>query len=143
MERNTLELACNSLFIEKIKNEFQAAIPDLLVKVYWFSKQRASGLDLMPFQAAELLIDQDVDAITMARSLLPRPFWQGRAQPDEIPKLFGRAVADTISDLNSPFILRIDTEDHRRMDIHTLLESLGGPSPKNVRQKTPSQGKFP
>jgi hypothetical protein len=143
MERNTLELACNSLFIEKIKNEFQAAIADLLVKVYWFSKQRASGLDSMPFQAAELLIDQDADAITMAGSLLPPLLWQGRAQPIEITKLFGRAVADTISDLNSPFILRTDTEDHQRRDIHTILESLGDPSPKKVRQKMPSQGKFP
>jgi (p)ppGpp synthase/HD superfamily hydrolase len=143
MERNALELARNSLLIEKIKNEFQAAEADLLVKVYWFSKQRSSGLDSMPFQAAELLIDHDADAITVAGALLAPLLWQGRAQPDEIREYFGQTVADTICDLKLPFILRTDTEDHRRRDIHALLESLGGPFRKKVRQKTPSQGKFP
>jgi (p)ppGpp synthase/HD superfamily hydrolase len=143
MERNTLELVRNSLFIEKIKNASQAAKAVRLVKVCSFSKQRTSGLDSVPLQAAEPLIDLDADAISVAGALLAPFLWKGRAQPDEIPKLFGKTVADTISDLNSRFILLTDTENHRRMDTHTLLESLSGPFRKKVRQKTPSQGKFP
>ncbi|MGD9244380.1 MAG: hypothetical protein PVH36_05565 [Desulfobacterales bacterium] len=105
MERNTLELDYNSLFIEKIKNELQAAEADFLAKVCSFSTQRTSDLDSSPLQPAELSIDQDADAITRARILLPSFLRQSRAQPYEIIKHFGQTVANTISDLNSPFIL--------------------------------------
>jgi hypothetical protein len=144
MERNTLELACNSLFIEKIKNAFQAAKAYLLVKVCSFSKQKTSDLGSVPLQAAEpLIIDQDANAITVTGVLLPPFLWQGRTQPIEIIKHFGQRVADTISELTSPFILRTDTKAHCRMDTRALLESMGGPFRKKVRQKTPFQGKFP
>ncbi len=143
MERNNLELACNSLFIDKIKNTFKAAEVDRFAKVYSFSKQRTSGPGSGSFQAAEPLIDQDADAVTVAGDLLIPPLSQGRSQPVEIVKHLEKTVADTISDLTSPFILRIDTKPHRRMDIHDLLESMGGPTRKKVRLKTPFQGKFP
>jgi hypothetical protein len=143
MERNNLELACNSLFIDKIKNTFKAAEVDRFAKVYSFSKQRASGPDSASFQAAEPLIDQDADAITVVGALLIPHLSKGRSQPVEIIKYFGKTVADTISDLTSPFILRTDTKPHRRMDTHALLESMGGPFRKKVRLKMPFQGKFP
>jgi (p)ppGpp synthase/HD superfamily hydrolase len=143
MERNTLELACNSLFIEKLKIAFKAAEVDRLVKIYSFSKQRISGLGSVPSKAAKLLIDKDADANTIAGALLPPLLSQGRTQPLEIIKHFGQTVADTISDLNSPFILRTVIKSHRRMDTHALLESMGGPNRKKVRLKTPFQGKFP
>ena len=143
MERNTLELARNSLFIEKIKNAFQAAKADRLVKVCSFSKQRTSGLCSVPLQAAEPLIDQDADAITVTGVLLPLFLWQGHAQSVKIIKHFGQKIANTINELTSPFILRTNTKPHRRMDTRVLLESMGGPFRKKVRQKTPSQGKFP
>ena len=74
MVRNNLELACDSLFIKKIKNAF-----------------KATGLPSV----------HDTDAIIMANELLPHPLW--------------------IDHLNSPFILRIITEHHDRMNIHALL----------------------
>ena len=104
MERNTLELAYNSLFIEKIENELHLAEADFLTKAYSFSTQRSSCLDLSPFQAAELPIDQDADAVTVGDALLSSLLQQGHAHPDKIRKLFRRTVADTISDLNSHFI---------------------------------------
>lgn len=115
MERNNLELACNSLFIEKIKNAFRAAQLDLLAKVYPFSKQRTSGSGSVSFQTAERLIDQNADAITVAGALLIPLLWQNLAEPDEINKHFGQTIANAIGDLESFFILL----------------------------KTPFQGKFP
>jgi (p)ppGpp synthase/HD superfamily hydrolase len=143
MERNTLELARNSLFIEKIKNAFQAAKADRLVKVCSFSKQRTSGLGSVPLQAAEPLIDQDADAITVTGALLPSFLRQRRTKPNEIHRYFGQKIANTISELTSPFILRTDTKPHRRMDMRALLESMGRLFRKKARQKTPSQEKFP
>ena len=115
MERNNLELACNSLFIEKIKNVFKAAELDRLVKVYSFSKQRSSTPGSLSFQAAEPLIDQSADAITVAGALLIPLLWQVSVKPDEIHRYFGQKIAALIGDLNFPFVVL----------------------------KTPSQGKFP
>jgi (p)ppGpp synthase/HD superfamily hydrolase len=143
MERNTLELACNSLFIEKIKIAFKAAEVDRLVKIYSFSKQRTSGLGSVHLQVAEPLIDQEADANTVAGALLPPLLSQGRTQPNEIHRYFGQKIANTISELTSPFILRTVIKPHRRMDTHALLESMGGPTRKKVRLKMPLQGKFP
>ena len=52
-------------------------------------------------KATGLLSVHDADAINVANELLPHPLW--------------------IDHLNSPFILRIITEYHDRMNIHTLL----------------------
>jgi len=97
MERNNLELACNSLFIEKIKNAFKAAEINLLSKVYSFSKQRIYVLVSVSFQAA--------DAISLTDALLTPLLWQGHTHPDEVIKHFGKTTANTIRDLNSPVIL--------------------------------------
>lgn len=143
MERNTLELARSSLFIEKIKNALHAAKADRLVKVCSFSKQRISGLGSVPLQAAEPLIDQDADAISVTGALLPLFLSQGRTKPNEIHRYFGQKIANKISELTSPFILRTDNKPHCRMDIHALLDPMDGLFRKKLRQKTPSQGKFP
>lgn len=142
MERNTLELARNSLFIEKIKNAFKAVEVDRLAKIYSFSKQRTSGLDSVPSRAAKLLNDQDADANTIAGVQLIFLLPQGRTQILEFIKYPGQTIADTISDLNLPFSFRTDTTPHRWMDTHTLLRFMGGPTRKKVRLKTPFQGKF-
>ena len=52
-------------------------------------------------KATGLLSVHDADAINVANELLPHPLW--------------------IDHLNSHFILRIITEHHDRMNIHTLL----------------------
>jgi (p)ppGpp synthase/HD superfamily hydrolase len=126
MERNNLELACNSLFIEKIKNAFKAAEVDLLAEVYFFSKQRTPGLDSISLQAAILLIHQDADAITVTGVLLIHLLRQGRVEPDEIHRHVGQKITTTISELNVSFVLRINTEQLRRMDIRAPLKSLDG-----------------
>jgi len=143
MERNTLELARNSLLIEKIKNAFKAVEVDRLAKIYSFSKQRTSGLGSVPSRAAKLLIDPHADANTVAGVQLISLLSQGRTQLVEIIRYIGQAVADTISDLNSPFNLRADTKLHRWLDTHALMEFMGWPTRKKVRLKTPFQGKFP
>jgi len=86
MERNILELARESLFIEQIKNSFKAT---------------------------ELSIVQDADAISEASELLNPHLWQNFAELFEIHKNFYRKIAGTQSELNSPFVLQINTEHHR------------------------------
>jgi hypothetical protein len=89
MERNTLELARDSLFIEQIKNSFKAT---------------------------ELSIVQDADAISEESELLTPHLWQNLSELFEIHKNFYRKIAGTQNGLNSPFVLRVDTKHHRRID---------------------------
>jgi len=131
MRRDNLELASESLFIEKIENAFCPTEADLLLKVHAFSKERAFGLGSEFFKAAELLLDQEADAITIAGALLAPLSWYGRAGVDEVRKHFGRKLAEVISDLTPPVAVRIDTESNRRKDIRTLLGSLAG-APRKV-----------
>ena len=112
MGRDTWELARDSLFIEKIRNAFQAADADLLDRVCLSLQEREFDLGSKPFRAAELLIDPDADAITVAGALLAPLLWQGRAEPGEIHRRFGLAIDATLKDLSSPFILRTHTKHH-------------------------------
>jgi len=114
------------IFIEKIKNAFKAADVDLLTKAYAFSRERVCGPDSEPFQAAELLLDQDADAVTIASALLTPLLWKDLTDPGEIRKHFGRTVAAALEELNSPSILRIDTRQYRMEDVHALLASMCG-----------------
>ena len=93
MVRNNLELACDSLFIKKIKNAF-----------------KATGLPSV----------HDTDAIIMANELLPHPLWPSRLKLFEIQKKIDLKIAYKQSDLNFPFILRINTEHHYHRHIHAL-----------------------
>lgn len=124
MVRDGLELADDSLFIDKIKHIFKAADAKLLTRAHAFSKERAWGFDATPFQAAELLIDQSADAITIACALLAPLLWQDRVDLDEIQKYFEPSVAVELKDLNPPTILRSDTRQYCRKDIHLLLASM-------------------
>jgi len=124
MEGDTSESARASVFIEKIDHAFTAADAGLLRRAYAFSRRRMSGFDSRPFKAAELLVDQRADAITVACALIAPLLWQGRIIHDEIPKCVDQTVAAALRDFNAPTLLRIDTENHRRSDINTLLSSL-------------------
>lgn len=126
MGRDTLELAFDSLFVEKIRNTFKPADADLLNKVCAFLEEKAADIGIESFQAAELLVNQNADAVAVAGALLAPLVWQGRVEPSEISNYFGQALDGTLNELSSPFILRVDTEHHRRKDIHTLLASLSG-----------------
>ena len=126
MARNTLELAHDGLFIEKIKSGFQAAEAGLLTKAHAFSREKATSAGSLSFRVAELIRDQGVDAVTIAAALLAPTLWHGCAELAEIKQHFGQAVAGTLRDFKSPLVLRTDTEPHRREDIHVLLGSLAG-----------------
>ena len=92
MRRDTLELARGSLFIEKIKKTFEAADVDLLTRVYAFSEAKAAGPGREPFQAAELLLDQKSDAITISGALLGPLVWHGKAELSEIMDRVGLRI---------------------------------------------------
>jgi hypothetical protein len=102
MGRNTLELDRDSLFIEEIK----------------------SG-----FKTTELSIVQDADAISEANEILPPHLRQNLEELFEIHKNIDRKIAVTQSDLNSPFVLWINTEHHHRINIRTVLKFLDGKPP--------------
>lgn len=98
----------------------------MLTKVCTFSREKAAGIGSESFQAAELLADQDADPLTIAGALLAPFVWQGQVEPAEISIHFGQTLAVALKNLISPFILRLDTENHRRGDIHSMLASLDG-----------------
>jgi hypothetical protein len=95
MVRNNLELACDSLFIEKIKKAFKATEP---------------------------FIHQDADAFTVASDLPPPHLWKNRDEVDEIHKNFDLKIANSKRDLKSHSVLRINSEHYRRINIRTVLK---------------------
>jgi (p)ppGpp synthase/HD superfamily hydrolase len=125
MRRDTLELACDSLFIEKFRQAYNAVDGDLLNRAYAFAKGKARGPDSPSFQAAALLLDQEADAVTIAVALIAPLHWQGLADLEQIRQHLGREVAGTLEGLSSPFPLRFDTRRYRREDIGALLATMG------------------
>jgi len=93
MERNTLELAGDSLFIEKIKQNFTSVDADLVDRAHAFFVEKALVDDSTGYKAANLLFEQKADAVTIAGSLLAPLLWQDLASPDDIREHFGAAVA--------------------------------------------------
>jgi len=55
--------------------------------------------------------------------------WQDLAKPEEIHKYFSQTITFTLSGLNAPFVLWINTEHHRRINIRTVLKFLDGKPP--------------
>jgi hypothetical protein len=108
MGRDILELADDSLFIKKINHPLAAANARLLIRACPFSKERAFGSNPTHFQAADLLLYHDADAVTSAGALLAPLIWRGLADPGEAQKHSGRMVGGALEDLSSTFILSID-----------------------------------
>ncbi|MDD5205727.1 MAG: hypothetical protein PHS17_09910 [Desulfobacterales bacterium] len=125
MGRDTPELAADSLFVEKTKQKFRAADADLVAKAYAFSKERVCGEGSAPIRAADLLLKQDADAITVACALLAPILWQGLANVGEIEKQFGRTIAAALEDLDPSPVQRPDNRPHCWRDIGSLLDSMG------------------
>lgn len=94
MVRNNLELAYDSLFIEKIKKAFKATKP---------------------------FIHRDADTFTVAGGLLPPLLWKSCDEADENHENLYQEIAPTRS---APLVLRGNTEHPRRMDIRTPLKFL-------------------
>jgi len=70
VEKNTRELARDSLFIDKIQLTFKGADADLLTRAHAFSRDKACKGNATGYRAADLLFDQAADAITIAGALL-------------------------------------------------------------------------
>ena len=120
MRRDTLELADDSLFIERIKGRFVAADTDLLIRAHAFLSEKACAEDTTAHKAAALLIE------TVASARLPLPLWQACIDPSEIRELFGSTMDNRVEDLSSPLIPTTDDRHLRHRDIHAILPSIGG-----------------
>jgi (p)ppGpp synthase/HD superfamily hydrolase len=126
MGRDTLELADDSLFIERVKHTFATADAELVIRAHAFLSENVCADDSTAHKAAALLIEQDADAITVAAALLIPLLWHECIDPYEIRERFGSTVAATLEDLSLPFIPTTDERQLRRRDIHAILSSIGG-----------------
>ncbi|MBW1988153.1 MAG: bifunctional (p)ppGpp synthetase/guanosine-3',5'-bis(diphosphate) 3'-pyrophosphohydrolase [Deltaproteobacteria bacterium] len=119
-------MADDSLFIDKIQRTFEAADADLLTRAHAFSSKKACNGNSTGYKAANLLLAQDADAITIAGALLAPLLWQGLADSDAILERFGPLVAATIEGLSASFNPRAGTHPRQRGNIHVLLASMDG-----------------
>lgn len=124
MERNSLELAHDSLFVERIEHAFDAPDANLLRRVHAFSRGRAPEDDSTPFQAADLLLDQDADAVTIAGALLAPLFRQNLADAGEVERRFGPAVSQTLEKFHFPDAPHIDGQEDQRGDVQQVLAAM-------------------
>ena len=124
MKTDITESTRERVFIKKIRHKFKATEVELLLKAYAFLKRTGTGPDSSPFKTAELILEHGADAASVAAVLLVQALWDGRTQLDEIRKEFGVAVVTNLEDARFPFVLRTDSETHRRTDIHALLDTL-------------------
>ncbi len=126
MGRNTLELAGDSLFIEKIKQNFTSVDADLVGRAHAFFVEKAWADDSTGYKAANLLFEQEADAVTIAGSLLAPLLWQDLASPDDIREHFGAAVAAALENLLSPLTSHDGAGPYQNKDIQDILGAIGG-----------------
>jgi hypothetical protein len=125
MRRDTLELADDSLFIERIKRTFTAADADPVIRAHAFLSKKACADDSTAQKAAVLLMEQDANATTVATALLTPILWKEYIDPFEIRDHFGSTAATALEEHSSPFI-PTDHRKLRRRDIHAISSSIGG-----------------
>ena len=124
MERNTPELALDSLFIDKIEHRFTMADAGLLTSVHAFSREKHGRSDPESLQAARLLLGHGADAVTIASALLAPLLWQALVQIGDIRRRFGPPVASMLEDLDSPLTLSSDSGQHLREEAHADRKSV-------------------
>lgn len=124
MRRDALELAGDSLFIEKIRNTFRPQEAELFARVYAFSKKKGAGQNNIPFRAANIIIEHGSDASTVSAAMLAPVLLDARTTTNEIRKEFGSAVAAAVEAFTIPSVPPSDTESQRRRDIHSILVSF-------------------
>jgi len=132
MGRNSQNWANDRLFLEKVRDAFDPAEAELIIRAHSFAKEKLQGNPRPPFRVAGLLLGQKADAVTLAAALLAPTIWYAGTTLSEIRDAFGEAVAATLAEFGTPTALRTDTEPHRRKDIHALLASLTGNTRKVV-----------
>ncbi|MFW6239086.1 MAG: HD domain-containing protein [Thermodesulfobacteriota bacterium] len=126
MGRETLELALDSLFIEKIRHTFQAADADLLTRAQAFTHEKLCDFNSIGYKAANLLFDQDADATTIVAALLAPLIWQNLTDIGHVREHFGPDVATALEDLRDSFFVPIDDQPRESEHIHALLTSIDG-----------------
>jgi GTP pyrophosphokinase len=126
MGRDTLGLADDSLFIEKVKHTFQVADADLLTRAYAYTQEKLCDGNSTGYKAANLLFDQDADATTIAGALLAPLIWQNLTDIRHVREHFGPDVATALEDLRDSFFIPIDDQPCEDENIHALLTSIDG-----------------
>ncbi|OPY63216.1 MAG: hypothetical protein A4E57_03826 [Syntrophorhabdaceae bacterium PtaU1.Bin034] len=107
MGLNNLELARDSLFIEKTTQLFTAADAAPLRRAHTFSRERANADDQTPFEAACLLLGRNTDAVMVAATLPASLLRHDPADPEKSRKRSGRALAPALENIDLQAILAI------------------------------------
>lgn len=129
MGRDIPELDHNTPFEEKIRRAFEPADAGLVERANAFLAEKRCAADSTASQsypAANLLLEQNADAVTVAAALLAPLVWADRADTAEIRQTLDPAVAETLTDLGSPFIPHSKLRPYQREAIGGLLAALGG-----------------
>jgi len=126
MGRDIPELADDSLFVEKINQTFTAAEAGLVGRAHAFFIEKKCVDDSAGYHAANLLFEQEADAVAIAASLLAPLLWQKLASLDEIREHSGPTVAATLENLHPPFTSHDDGRPYRHKEIQEILGAIGG-----------------
>ncbi len=126
MGRDSLKLADDSLFIDKIQNTFKAADADLLARAHAFSREKLCGGNSTGYKAVDLLFDQNADATTIAGALLAPILWKNLTDIGHVREHFGTDVATALEDLQDSFFPAINARPRESENIHALLVSIDG-----------------
>lgn len=132
MGRDTLELALDSLFIEKTNRTFKAADADLLTQAQAFSHEKACDGNPTGYRAAHLLFDQDADAITIASALIAPLLWQNLTNVGHVRDFFGPDVAAALEGLRESFSPPMDAQPSHGRNVQAILASIDGTPRKAV-----------
>ncbi len=121
-------------FLDKCKNIYGEEEVSAINKAYLFGvehhkdKLRRNGTPYMthPLGVAEILLDLNVDAITMEASLIHETINHGGATKEEIEELFGEEVAEIVSVISK--INRLELNDDSEMAAQNFRKILVGMS---------------
>lgn len=130
MTSHDLQLTKSTLLVERAGKAFGPEEADLVARAAHFAGRKLISDGNLAFSAAQLLLDQGADPLTVSVALLAPTVWNARAKLPEIGAIFGSNIAAAVSEFEPPTILRTDTETHRRCDLRCLLNSLAN----NTRQ---------
>jgi GTP pyrophosphokinase len=125
MEREVLELAHDSPFIERVERTFTVEDTRLLRRAQSFLRRRSSARHSLSSRATALLQKQDADAVTIASAMLAPLLWHGLADPEEIREHFGFEVATVLKNLQTSDASDIDELSHRQEDLQGIFSSMG------------------
>ena len=118
-------MADDSLFVEKLNQTFTAADADLVGRAHAFFIEKKCAVDSAGYHAANLLFEQEADAVAIAASLLVPLLWQNLASLDELREHFGPAMAATLDKLHSPFTPQNGGRPYRHKEIQEILGAIG------------------